>query len=228
MSVKLIRDERAQERRQIVSGTRSGEDELIERAQAGDAEAFCQLARTYQRRIYSLALYYCRDAHDAEDLSQEVWLKAYKALGSFRGDASFYTWLRRIMVNAFLDHRHDKTKRRDDNAVSLETEMLDAANESGRATDRRAVDLETNTHQRILVDQVMRVLDELTAQQRLIFLLKHREGMTVDEIALMLNCSTGTIKKSLFRVIVKLRHHFGIGATEQTYPASSYRAHEIY
>ena len=58
------------------------EDKLIERAQEGDQEAFCLLARSYQRRIYALALHYTRDPHEAEDLSQEVWLKAYRAIGS--------------------------------------------------------------------------------------------------------------------------------------------------
>ena len=65
------------------------EDKLIERAQEGDQEAFCLLARSYQRRIYALALHYTRDPHEAEDLSQEVWLKAYRAIGGFRGEAGF-------------------------------------------------------------------------------------------------------------------------------------------
>jgi RNA polymerase sigma factor (sigma-70 family) len=83
------------------------EDKLIERAQEGDQEAFCLLARSYQRRIYALALHYTRDPHEAEDLSQEVWLKAYRAIGGFRGEAGFYTWLRRITVNTFLNHQRE-------------------------------------------------------------------------------------------------------------------------
>ena len=83
------------------------EHELIERAQAGDTEAFCSLARSYQRRIYALALHYTRDPHEAEDLSQEVWLKAYRALSSFRGEAGFYTWLRKITVNTFLNQQRE-------------------------------------------------------------------------------------------------------------------------
>ena len=80
------------------------ENDLIRRAQADDANAFCSLAERYARRIYLLALHYCRNAQDAEDLSQEVWLKAYQALAGFRSDSSFYTWLRRITINAFLNH----------------------------------------------------------------------------------------------------------------------------
>jgi len=215
-------------RRLFVSVVEGGEAELIASARNGDAEAFCRLARTYERRVYSLALYYCREPADADDVSQEVWLKAYKALGSFRGDASFYTWLRRIMVNVFLDHRHSKTKHRTTDSSFTDADMLDHANESNTPIALCTNDLELNTHQRILVERVMHALDDLTAQQRLIFLLKHREGMTADEIASSLNCSAGTVKKSLFRVIVKLRQHFGVETEEKPCNASSYRAREIY
>ncbi|MDQ2921713.1 MAG: hypothetical protein M3R52_08925, partial [Acidobacteriota bacterium] len=70
------------------------EDELIRRAQSADMDAFCLLAQRFERRIYSLALHYCHNHQDAEDLSQEVWLKSYQALNTFRGESSFYTWLR--------------------------------------------------------------------------------------------------------------------------------------
>ena len=83
----------------------SSENELIQRAQQGDREAFCTLTRAYQRRVYALALQYTRNPMDAEDLSQEVWLKAYRALDSFRGDASFYTWLRQIAINTLMNQQ---------------------------------------------------------------------------------------------------------------------------
>lgn len=211
-----------------MSSAGGGEADLIERARSGDAEAFSCLARTYERRIYSLALYYCRERADAEDLSQEVWLRAYKALGTFRGDASFYTWLRRIMVNVFLDHKYDETKRRANGSSLIEIDARDDTNESNTPVALRTNDLELDTHQHILIERVMHALDDLTAQQRLIFLLKHREGMTADEIASLLNCSAGTVKKSLFRVIIKLRQHFGVETEKETYNSSSYRARAIY
>src|SRR6186997_354686 len=83
----------------------AGDTDLIKRAQAADIDAFCRLAERYARRIYLLASHYCRNAQDAEDLSQEVWLKAYQAVRTFRSDSSFYTWLRRITINTFLNHR---------------------------------------------------------------------------------------------------------------------------
>src|SRR5690349_6983638 len=103
------------------------ETDLIRRAQADDANAFSSLAERYARRIYLLAFHYCRNAQDAEDLSQEVWLKAFQALAGFRSDSSFYTWLRRITINAFLNHQRTSF-RRPGQAVLVE--LLDSDSET--------------------------------------------------------------------------------------------------
>src|SRR5216684_3070274 len=87
------------------------EDELIKRAQAADMDAFCLLAQRFERRIYSLALHYCHNHQDAEDLSQEVWLKSYQALNTFRSESSFYTWLRKITINCFLNRQRARSFR---------------------------------------------------------------------------------------------------------------------
>src|ERR1043165_5697784 len=79
------------------------EAELIQRAQTGDAEAFAELAGRYKRRIHSLALHYAQNPQDAEDLSQEAWLRAFRAIEGFKGESSFYTWIRRITINCFLN-----------------------------------------------------------------------------------------------------------------------------
>lgn len=100
--------------------------DLIRRAQANDLDAFCLLAERYARRIHLLALHYCRNAQDAEDLSQEVWLKAYQALASFRSDSSFYTWLRRITINAFLNHRRSGFFRRRGQTTVVQLLQIDA------------------------------------------------------------------------------------------------------
>lgn len=184
----------------------TSENELIERAQSGDSDAFCRLAKHYERRIYSLALHYCRDSHDAEDLSQEVWLKAYRSIAGFRGEASFYTWLRQITINTFLNHRRTMSMFaiRKTAAGTDDLEMIEEMPDAARG------DAEKEMSDKILVRRVMESLGELTAQQRLIFLLKHREGMTYDEIARSLGCSAGTVKKGLFRAIMKLRRHLDV------------------
>ena len=181
----------------------SSEHELIQRAQTGDREAFCTLARSYQRRVYALALHYTRNPMDAEDLSQEVWLKAYRALSGFRGEASFYTWLRQIAIHTLLNQQR-----------------VHFWGLGKKASDRVSLDdielphyIERSLHEQLLVEEVLRALDELTPRERLIFLLKHREGMTYDEIASSCGVSVGTIKKALFRTVTKLREQLGIKTT---------------
>jgi RNA polymerase sigma-70 factor (ECF subfamily) len=193
------------------------EDKLIERAQEGDQEAFCLLARSYQRRIYALALHYTRDPHEAEDLSQEVWLKAYRAIGGFRGEAGFYTWLRRITVNTFLNHQREMKTMYSSGKKAFRLGELVSLDELGLTPAEPRQALEERLQQQMMVEKVMEGLGELTAQQRLIFLLKHREGMTYDEIARACAVSTGTVKKALFRAINRLREYLGVkfSATEE-------------
>ena len=100
--------------------------DLIKRAQAEDLDAFCLLAERYARRIYLLASHYCRNTQDAEDLSQEVWLKAYQAVQTFRFDSSFYTWLRRITINAFLNHRRSSFFRRHGQTTVVQLLQIDS------------------------------------------------------------------------------------------------------
>ncbi len=187
------------------------EHQLILSAQAGDAEAFSSLAQRYERRVYTLALYYTREQADAEDLAQEVWLKAYRALHTFRGEASFYTWLRHIMVNTFLNHRRGEALRLRDHATALESDARDTkVGDLSNSQENRTYGVEDQYDRRILVERVFQALGELTPQQRLIFLLKHREGMTYEEIAKNFDCSIGTIKKALFRAVAKLRQQLGV------------------
>jgi RNA polymerase sigma-70 factor, ECF subfamily len=186
------------------------ETELIEQARGGDAEAFSLLAQRFERRIYTLALYYARERADAEDLAQEVWLKAYRALSTFRGEASFYTWLRQITVNTFLNHRRGEATRPGCNLRSVELDAEEMGEDlCGPLPLRGGQHVEEEYDRRILVEKVFGALGELTPQQRLIFLMKHREGLTYEEISEIFDCSTGTVKKALFRAVTKLRRQLG-------------------
>ncbi len=184
------------------------EDKLIMRAQEADTEAFCLLAKVYERRIYLLAFHYCHNPQDAEDLSQEVWLKAYQALGTFRGESSFYTWLRKITINSFLNHQ--RARRYSWRGHKADVQLLPVDSIEGDERGSPAANSEITLHNRILAERVMQALSELTPSQRLIFLLKHHEGMTYEEIAKAVGCSTGTAKKSVSRAVVKLREHLDI------------------
>ena len=193
------------------------ESDLIERARGGDREAFTLLARRFERRIYSLALHYTRDPSDAEDLSQEVWLKVYRNLAGFRGDASFYTWLRQITINTFLNHRRAASLSISGEQQTVRMVEMETVDYEDSRVVSRSRDLEDDLYKKMMVEQVIAALAQLTPQQRLIFLLKHNEGMTYEEISAALDCSTGTIKKSLFRAVQKLRQHLGLNSESNNY-----------
>ena len=186
----------------------NSEEQLISQAQAGDQEAFCELARAYERRIYSLALHYCRDRQDAEDLSQEVWLKAYSALAGFRFESGFYTWLRKISINCFLNHRRSKSSK-----LREQTDSDDYFNNAREHSGN----LEATLQNRLVVDRVRQALADVTPQQRLMFLLKHEEGMTYEEISREFGCSTGAVKKSVSRTVTKLRQQLGVDDESENY-----------
>jgi RNA polymerase sigma-70 factor (ECF subfamily) len=190
------------------------EDELILRAQSADTEAFCLLAKGYERRIYLLAFHYCHNPQDAEDLSQEVWLKAYQALGTFRGESTFYTWLRKITINCFLNHQRARRYNWRKQKTDVQLLAVDSIESDERVAS--TANSETTLHNRILAKRVMQALSELTPPQRLIFLLKHHEGMTYEEIAKAVGCSTGTAKKSVSRAVRKLREHLDIEVQSPT------------
>jgi RNA polymerase sigma-70 factor (ECF subfamily) len=193
----------------------SSEDQLIRRAQAGESDAFCLLAQAYERRIYSLAFHYCRDRQDAEDLSQEVWLKVYAALATFRNESTFYTWLRKITINCFLNHRRRRAK-----SFPWSRQSTDNVTVSDYPTMHGggpAASLEITLQNQLVVEKVMQALSSVTPQQRLIFLLKHQEGMTYEEISQAVGCSLGTVKKSVSRTVAKLREQLGVNEESENY-----------
>ena len=187
--------------------------DLVRRAQAEDIDAFCLLAERYARRIYLLAAHYCRNTQDAEDLSQEVWLKAYQAVQTFRFDSSFYTWLRRITINSFLNHRRSSFFRSHGQTTAVQLLQIDS--EEQEALFQSSSRSQENIYNKLLFESVVNALAELTPAQRLAFLLRHYEGMTYDEIATAMNCSIGTVKKGVWRAIVKLRARLSPESDEQ-------------
>jgi RNA polymerase sigma-70 factor (ECF subfamily) len=170
------------------------ETELIARAKQGDMEAFCLLVSGHQRAMLALAVRFCGNHHDAEDLAQEVFLNAYRAIGRFRAESSFHTWLRRIMVNSFLSR-----KRRKD--LLQAADVTEGPGFPVPGSDRTAFN-------NVMVQQILKRLDEVPARQRLMFIMKHQEGMTCEEIAEYFETSVGTVKKTLFRVVDRLRQEF--------------------
>jgi RNA polymerase sigma-70 factor, ECF subfamily len=190
----------------------AAEGELIGRAQRGDAEAFCALASQHHRSLYVLALKYSGNHHDAEDLLQDVMLNAYRAIHQFKGMSSFRTWLARIMMNSFLNQKRKSdplapTKRPDAIDEDLEPSFYLKA-----GSDRNS---ERMVHNGLVMQQVLALLGSVPERQRLMFLMKHQEGMTCEEIADTMGTSVGTVKKTLFRVVDRLRQHFAVAAVKE-------------
>ena len=169
------------------------ETELIAKAKRGDVDAFCLLVSSHKRSMHALALRFCGNYHDAEDLTQEVFFNAYRAIDRFRGDSSFHTWLRRIMVNSFLTHKRRK--------VLPSADLAEGPGFAISGSDRTAFN-------NVMVQQILLRLEDMTPRQRLIFVMKHQEGLTCEEIADYFGTSVGTVKKTLFRLVHKMREEF--------------------
>src|SRR5579864_1895036 len=135
-----------------------GESDLLNHARLGDVDAFCSLARVHQKRLYILARSLSATTEDAEDLSQEAWLRVHRSLTGFRGDCSFYSWARQILLHTFLNSRRNKTRKVD----SLESLLDDGWEGAG------SVNVEERVIDRILVRRAVAALQELTRKQRLI------------------------------------------------------------
>lgn len=170
---------------------------LVQQVQAGHRKAFDLLVAKYQRRIYRLVLRFVRDPAKAEDVAQETFLRAYRAIGQFRGDSQFYTWLYRIAVNtakkAVADERKDPT-------VS-EGDAVDDGEETFRPTERLS---SSETPESMLVSKeiaqtVNQAMDELPEDLRTAITLREIEGMSYEDIANAMQCPIGTVRSRIFR-----------------------------
>lgn len=162
----------------------------IEATRSGDREAFDRLVVRYQRDVYRLCFRYVNNHHDANDMAQEVFLRAYRAIGSFRGDSSFHTWLYRIGVNTCLNF---KALRR----VPTE-EIGDAvADRSPTAADRVLADERAR--------RVREAVSRLPEKQRATVILKMYHDLTHEEVAGILGSTVGTVKANLFHGLANLR-----------------------
>src|SRR5580704_6880171 len=147
------------------------EADLIARAQRGDVEAFCELAANHQRSLYLLALKFSGNHHDAEDLTQEVMLSAFRSIRQFKGMSSFHTWLSRIMVNAFLNQK----RKNDPLAGSQRQETTEEAFEASWGLPRSIRSVERSANNSLMAQQVLEMLETIPPRQRLMFLMKHQE-----------------------------------------------------
>jgi len=185
--------------------SRVDDSQLIRAAQRGDRVAFEELVRQYDRAVLRLALHLTGSEADAQDIYQEAFLKAYRNIGSFRFECSFYTWIYRIVTNLCLDHLRKRTTRKEDAHVATaedgsEYDLLDHVSD-----DRAGANPEHDLMSRELGARIHRALGKLTPRERLVFELKHYQGLKLRTIGEMLSTTEETAKNTLFRATQKLR-----------------------
>lgn len=178
---------------------------LIREAQRGNREAFEELVRQYDRSVLRLALHLTGSEADAQDIYQEAFLKAYRNIGSFRFECSFYTWIYRIVTNLCLDHIRKRQVRKEDAPVATgddgeEFSLLDQV-----ADGRAHANPERDVMRRELGNKIQTALGKLTPRERMVFELKHYQGLKLRTIGEMLNTTEETAKNTLFRATQKLR-----------------------
>lgn len=171
--------------------------ELVARAQQGDKKAFELLVIKYQRRIFRLLTRFIRDSAELEDVAQETFIKAYRALKQFRGEAAFYTWLYRIAINAAKNHLAGKSRRP---STTIDTLI----NEEGETFERSDHLIDINTPEselasRQIGETVNAVIDELPVELATAITLREIEGLSYEEIAQAMNCPVGTVRSRIFR-----------------------------
>jgi len=180
------------------------DSELILEAQRGDMKAFEELLEKYDRSVMNIAYSYRNSEDDAKDIYQEVFMRVFKGLKNFKFNSEFSTWLFRITTNVCITY-HRKMKRH--NHESLDKNTFNSDEESQKISD--TIEGEYFTDSRAicsdLSDTILDSLNELPPQQKLVFTLKHYEGYKIREIAEMLKCSDGTIKRYLFTATNKMR-----------------------
>lgn len=175
--------------------------ELIQQAQRGDMKVFEQLVQRYDEHVLTMALTYVNDHDDAKDIYQDVFLRVYKGLPKFQFRSEFSTWLYRIATNVCLSHlskRKHRTHMSLDQELKGDDERTDESLTSEIEADQHAINSEIAIH-------VEGALDTLSPQQKLVFTLRHYDGYKLKEIASMMDCAEGTVKKYLFTAIQRMR-----------------------
>ena len=179
---------------------------LVERAQAGDRHAFDQLVSKYQRKLGRLLSRFIRDSAEIEDVTQEAFIKAYRALPSFRGDSAFYTWLYRIGINTAKNYLVAQG-RRAPTSTQFDSEEAETFESADQLRD-------INTPESLLMSKqigetVNSAIDALPEELRRAIVLREIDGLSYEEIADLMDCPIGTVRSRIFRareaVALKLR-----------------------
>lgn len=177
-------------------GDREVDQQLVERAQRGDKHAFELLVAKYQRRLGRLISRFVRDSAEAEDVTQEAFIKAYRALPAFRGESAFYTWLYRIGINTAKNYLLS-LGRRPPTTTQFDAEESEDFEGASQLQDVSTPENELMSKQ--VVDVVNSSLQQLPDDLRTALTLREIEGLSYEEIAEVMNCPIGTVRSRIFR-----------------------------
>lgn len=168
---------------------------LVERVQRGDKKAFDLLVLKYQHKVGNLISRYIRDPSEVLDVTQEAFIKAYRALPKFRGDSAFYTWLYRVAINTAKNHLAAQSRRPPGDDIEADiAEQMDM----GVALKEHATP-ENLALEREIAQTIQRALDQLPDDLRTAIMLRELEGLKYDEIAQAMDCPIGTVRSRIFR-----------------------------
>jgi len=189
---------------------REVDQQLVERAQRGDKKAFELLVSKYQRKLARLLSRFIRDATEVEDVTQEAFIKAYRALPAFRGDSAFYTWLYRIGINTAKNYLV-AMGRRAPTTTDIDSEEAEGFEDGDQLRDLNTPENELASRQ--IAETVNQTLGELPEELRTAITLREIEGLSYEDIANIMNCPIGTVRSRIFRareaIAAKLRPMLG-------------------
>src|SRR3979411_1346457 len=186
-------------------GNRIDDTSLIREAQQGNRAAFEVLVRHYEQSVLRLALHLTGSESDAQDVYQEAFLKAYKNLGSFRFECSFYTWIYRIVTNLCLDNLRKRNVRKEEAPGAMDSSREEDDGLEQVPDGRSGANPERDLMRRELGKRIGHALEKLTPRERMVFELKHYHGLKLRTVGEVLNTTEETAKNTLFRATQKLR-----------------------
>jgi len=186
-------------------GTDLQDARLVQRLQSGDMSALAGLVERYQDRVYNAVWRICGHVEDARDVTQEAFLRACESIGSFRGQAGFYTWIFRIAVNLALTHRRSMKRRPTMSLDALPAEGDSAASLAARVRERTPHDPEVEAGDTEIQGHVAAALHRLEDEFRAVIVLRDLEGFDYARIAEVLGIAPGTVKSRLYRARIALR-----------------------